>query len=230
MIASWRLIAGLVGTIAVATAIIALAVTGRHWRGERDDLLAAASAASHAVDARGAPRDLSTGEAVKTIRAMGGLIDQARRATSEAKAADAGVVVHVAAQDAATTQEVSTDVLDQLARTRADLATAHALAGQRLRELTAARATLGGGGGEAVPYDPEPACRAYAGTDCDGLLAKLGAAQEQAQQLLGWQRFYPTMKATHDAAAGDQLPAKAGQSETANRGGDDVTGSAGRAP
>ena len=197
MIAYWRLIVAGIG----AVALLGLVIAGQHLRGQRDDLLAAASAASHAVDAKGSPRDLDTGQAVKAIRAMGGLIDQVRQKTVEAKAADAGVVVRVAAQDADTQQEVSTDVLNQLARTRADLAAARALAGQRLRALTSARATVGAGGGEAVPYDPEPACRAYAGTDCDGLLAKLGAAQEQTQQLLGWQRFYPAMKANHEAAA-----------------------------
>ncbi|HEU4958954.1 MAG TPA: hypothetical protein VFT56_00985 [Sphingomonas sp.] len=219
-----RLIAMAVEVITVA----ALVALGLHWRGQRDDLLAAVSASSHAINAKGAPRDLGTAEAVKTIRGMGLAIDTARRATSDAMAKDAQSALTVERADAGASEEVSTDVLDQLARTRADLADARALADKRLRALTAARPVDGGGSATPVPYDPEPACRAYAGSDCDGLLAKLAAADEQTQQLLGWQRFYPAVKANHDAASA-KLPERDGPSVSADDGGLDVSGGAGRA-
>ncbi|WP_313534411.1 hypothetical protein [Sphingomonas sp.] len=192
-------------TLGLALALaIALAVIGDlSHKGEA--LRSATAIAAHATDGKGAPRDLSTKEAIAQIRILGSAVDAARKASADAKAADAAHVITVERADARTNQEVSSDVLAKFDRVQAELAASRALAGQRMRELAAARADQGGGGAPAVAPDPDATCRAAFAADCDGVLALLAAAERQTAQLAGWQAWWAAVAANHadDTEAGD---------------------------
>lgn len=186
--------------IALGIAIIIMGMLYHGAKNDRDSLLSTISTATHATDSKGRPATLGVRQANDAVRGLATTVAQAREAQHKAETADAQAVIKTERADARINTEVSNDVLTQLARTRADLDAARALAAERLRIIRTAGNNQGGAGQTPVPYDPEPACRTYAGTSCDGLLAKLAAAEENTVKLIGWQQWYPRMKAAHDAA------------------------------
>jgi hypothetical protein len=183
-----------------ALGALLLIVSLLYWSAieERDDLRIAASISGHARDADGRQVTLATKAAVEQIRILGNAVDAARQASAEAAAADANHALKVERADTQTSTEVSNDVQRQLDQTRTALADSRALAAERLRELAQTRADQGGGGDEAVPEDPDATCRAVAAASCDEILALLAEAESNTAALLGWQRFWPEVKANHD--------------------------------
>ncbi|RSV44428.1 hypothetical protein CA234_03160 [Sphingomonas sp. ABOLE] len=181
--------------LALALAI-ALAVIGdlSHKVGA---LLSTTAIAAHATDKAGQPRDLSTKDAIAQIRILGAAVDQARKASADAKAADAAHVINVERADARATQEVSTDVLAKFDSVQAELAASRALAAQRMRELAAARADQGSGGAPAIAADPDATCRAHFAASCDEVLTLLAEAERNTAVALGWQAFWARVAANH---------------------------------
>lgn len=201
-------------------AVLAMALT---WRGERNQLVTAISIAAHAADAKGRPITWSASDAIAQVRIMGKAIDDTKLATANAEATDAQRVTRIERGDAKIIQEVSTHVQDQLERTRGALSDSRALAAERLRALAAARADQGGGGDAAGAPAPDAICGAYFAASCDEVLALLAEAEANTVKLLGWQEFWPRLKANHDgsaAQAADQvLPSILGRGEAAEIGG-----------
>jgi hypothetical protein len=189
--------------LALALAI-ALAVIG-DLSHKVDALLSTTAIAGHVTDKQGQPRDLSTKDAIAQIRILGAAVDQARKASADAKAADAAHVINVERADARANQEVSTDVLAKFDRVQAELAASRALAAQRMRELAAARADQGGGGASAGTEDPDATCRAHFAASCDEVLALLAEAERNTAVALGWQAFWAGIAANHadDAEAAE---------------------------
>ncbi len=177
-----------------------------HFAGQRDQLKSAVSIAAHAKDKHGRPVTLSVADAVTQVRILGQAVDDARLAAKTAEAADANHVITVERADARTTQEVSTDVQAQLARVQDDLAASRRLADQRLRQLAAARADQGGGGGAPVAADPDATCRAYFAATCDEVLTLLAEADANTVKLLGWQKWWAAVRANHDRARAQDPP------------------------
>lgn len=186
--------------IGLALALLVVGVLYANAKGHRDSLLDTVSTVTDARDGKGQPGRLSVKNAEKAVRDMAAALQRVRQLQHGAAVKDAATVINTERKDAQINTEVSANVLHQLAETRSALDAARALAADRLREIRAARAAQGGGGEAAEPYDPEPACRTYGGSDCDGLLAKLAAAEENTVKLIGWQEWFPQMKANHDAA------------------------------
>lgn len=181
--------------LALALAI-SLAVIG-HVTQQKDALRAAASTAGHAVDKAGSPVTLSTKGAIAQIRILGAAVDQARQARPDAAAKDATHALTVERADARTTQEVSSDVLAKFDRIQVELDASRALASQRMRELTAARAHQGGGGAPAVAEDADATCRAHFAASCDEVLALLAEAERNTAGLVGWQAWWAGVAANH---------------------------------
>lgn len=192
--------------IGLALALLVVGVLYASAKGDRDSLLDTVSTVTDARDGKGQPGRLSVKNADKAVRDMAATIARVRQVQHEAAVKDAATVINTERKDAQINTEVSANVLHQLAETRSALDAARALAADRLREIRAARAADSGGGEAPIPYDPEPACRTYGGTDCDGLLAKLAAAEENTVKLVGWQEWFPQMKANHDRARPDAGP------------------------
>lgn len=183
---------------------VSLAVIGRLSH-DVDAFRSTASTVAHARDKQGNPLTLSTKDALAQIRILGAAVDDARKASADAKAEDQAHVITVERADARTNQEVSSDVLAKFDRVQAELAASRALAAQRMRELAAARADQGGGGAPASPEDPDATCRAHFAASCDEVLALLAEAERNTAVALGWQDFWAGVAANHtDDAAGGQ--------------------------
>jgi len=185
--------------LALALAI-ALAVIG-DLSHKVDALLSTTAIAAHVTDKQGQPRDLSTKDAIAQIRILGTAVEEARKASADAKAADAAHVITVQRADARTNQEVSSDVLAKFDRVQAELAASRALAAQRMRELNAARADQSGGGAPAGAADPDATCRAHFAASCDEVLALLAEAERNSAIALGWQAWWARIAANHAADA-----------------------------
>lgn len=169
-----------------------------------DALLSTTAIAAHVTEKQGQPRDLSTRDAIAQIRILGTTVDDARKASADAKAADAANVITIERADARTNQEVSSNVLAKFDRVQAELAASRALAAQRMRELDAARADQGGGGAPAGAADPDATCRAHFATSCDEVLALLAEAERNSAIALGWQAWWAGIAANHaDDPQGD---------------------------
>ncbi|GLI99106.1 hypothetical protein [Sphingobium sp. BS19] len=92
--------------------------------------------------------------------------------TAEAMAKDRANVRRVAGEQNAINERKARDIETRLGSTAARY--------NRLRD----KANKGGFGDPAVPVLPDATCKAYVGADCDGVLAKLKAAEDQTAQLI----------------------------------------------
>jgi hypothetical protein len=116
-----------------------------------------------------------------------------RKAAAEAKAADLENVARVQAEQATITERIEDEYQGKLA-TAAD----------RYDRLRAQAAAYSGSPRTAdMSEASEATCRAYAGTDCDGIPALLKAAQDNTDKLIGLQAW---TAAQASVAFGDTAP------------------------
>lgn len=159
------------------------------------------SIAADMRDKAGNPVTLSTKAALAQIRILGAAVSDARKASADAKAKDQAHVITVERADARTNEEVSSDVLAKLDRVQAELDASRALAAQRMRELSAARADQDRRRASPVADDSDATCRAHFAAACDEVLTLLAEAERNTVQLLGWQAWWPEVAANHAEAA-----------------------------
>ncbi|KTF70684.1 hypothetical protein ACNFJ7_02285 [Sphingomonas sp. HT-1] len=187
--------------LALALAI-ALAVIG-DLSHKVDAFRSTTSTAADVRDKAGNPVTLSTKAALAQIRILGAAVSDAQKASTDAKAKDQAHVITVERANARTNQEVSSDVLAKLDRVQAELDASRALAAQRMRELSAARADQDRGRGSPVADDPDATCRAHFAAACDEVLTLLAEAERNTVKLLGWQAWWPEVAANHHAEAAE---------------------------
>ena len=106
-------------------------------------------------------------------------VENYRAASAEAQRQAQENVARVKANQAAITERTANDYKARLAAVDARY--------ERVRAQLAARTDLRSSDLAPVSIASDATCRAYGGTDCDTLLARLMVAEKQAQQLIGLQ-------------------------------------------
>ncbi len=142
-------------------------------------LLAANAILFLVLNARTADRDEWRDRAVAEEKAHQQSVENFRVATAEAQRQAQANVIRVKAEQAAITERTKNDYQAQLAAVDARY--------DRVRAQLAARTDLGSADLAPVSIASDATCRAYAGTDCDTLLARLMVAEKQAVQLISLQ-------------------------------------------
>ena len=144
-------------------------------------LLAANSILFLVLNGRTADRDQWRDRAVAEEKAHQQSVANFRAATVEAQRQAQANVARVKAEQTAITERTKNDYQAQLAAVDARY--------DRVRAQLAARTDLSSTDLAPVSVASDATCRAYAGTDCDTLLARLAVAEKQTQQLIalqGW--------------------------------------------
>ena len=142
-------------------------------------LLAANSILFLVLNGRTADRDQWRDRAVAEEKAHQQSVTNFRSATAEAQRQAQANVARVKAEQAAITERTKNDYQAQLAAVDARY--------ERVRAQLAARTDLSSTDLAPVSIASDATCRAYAGADCDTLLARLMVAEKQAVQLVALQ-------------------------------------------
>ena len=143
------------------------------------------------LEARTADRDKWQAQAAAEKRAHEQTEANIRAASAEAQRQAQANVERVKAEQAAITERTVDDYQARLAAVDARY--------ERVRAQLAARTDLSSSDTAPVSIASDATCRAYAGTDCDGLLAKLRIAERQAWNLVAlreWTADQALVKAT----------------------------------
>ena len=142
-------------------------------------LLAANTILFLVLNSRTADRDEWRDRATAETKAHQQSVENFRVATAEAQRQAQANVARVKAEQAAITERTKNDYQARLADVDARY--------DRVRAQLAARTDLSSSDAAPVSIASDATCRAYAGTDCDTLLARLMAAEKQAVQLISLQ-------------------------------------------
>ena len=160
----------------------ALAFAGRWWReGLIAALIVAVALLAMKVEVRTAERDSARTSFAAEQQAHHQTIANYRAASAEAQRQAADNVKRVTAEQAQITERTKNEYQARLADVDARY--------DRLRTQLAARADLRSSDPAPVSLASDATCRAYAGTDCDGLLAKLRIAERQAWNLIALRQW-----------------------------------------
>ncbi|KKW92238.1 hypothetical protein [Sphingobium chungbukense] len=155
----------------------ALALARRFWWAPVIiGLMVALALTSMKVDVRTAERDKARTDFAAEHQAHRQTEANYRAASAEAQRQAARNVKRVEAEQIAITERTVNDLKSHYA----DVDTRY----ERVRAELAARADLRSSDPAPVSTASDATCRAYAGTDCDGLLAKLRIAERQAWNLI----------------------------------------------
>ncbi|GLV22025.1 hypothetical protein TomMM35A_18780 [Sphingobium sp. TomMM35A] len=144
-------------------------------------LLAANSILFLVLNSRTADRDQWRDRATAEERAHKQTVANYRAASAEAQRQAQANVARVKADQAAITERTVNDYQARLAAVDARY--------ERVRAQLAARTDLRSSDAAPVSIASDATCRAYAGTDCDGLLAKLRVAERQAWNLVALRKW-----------------------------------------
>ena len=142
-------------------------------------LLAANSILFLVLNGRTADRDHWRDRAAAEAKAHQQTVTNFRAATAEAQRQAQANVARVKAEQAAITERTKNDYQARLADVDARY--------DRVRVQLAARIDLRSSNPAPVSIASDATCRAYAGTGCDTLLARLMAAEKQTAQLIALQ-------------------------------------------
>ncbi|WP_257540697.1 hypothetical protein [Sphingobium sp. CFD-1] len=140
-------------------------------------LIAALTVTILKLEARTAERDRWQTQASAEKQAYDQTVANYRAASAEAQRAAVANVERVKAEQAQITERTVHDYQARLAAVDARY--------ERVRAELATRTDLSSSEIAPVSIASDATCRAYAGTDCDGLLAKLAIAERQAWNLVG---------------------------------------------
>lgn len=133
------------------------------------------------VEVRTAERDKARTDFAAEQQAHKQTVVNYRAASAEAQRQAADNVERVKAEQAAITERTVNDYQARLADVDARY--------DRVRAQLAARTDFRSSNPVPVSVASDAACRAYAGTDCDGLLAKLRIAERQAWNLVALRKW-----------------------------------------
>lgn len=142
-------------------------------------LLAASVVLLLMLNTRTADRDQWRDRATAEEQAHAQIVANYRTASAEAQRQAQANVARVTAEQAAITERTKNDYQARLADVDARY--------ERVRAQLAARTALRSSDPAPVSIASDATCRAYAGTDCDTLLARLMAAEKQTAQLIALQ-------------------------------------------
>ena len=160
----------------------ALAFAGHWWReGVIAALVVAIALVAMKADIRTAERDKARSDFASEQQAHKQTVINYRAASAEAQQQAAANVARVKADQAAITERTVNDYQTRLANVDARY--------DRVRAQLAARTDLRSADAAPMSIASDATCRAYAGTDCDGLLAKLRVAERQAWNLVALRRW-----------------------------------------
>ena len=133
------------------------------------------------ADLRTAERDKARTDFAAEQQAHQQTIANYRTASAEAQRQAAANVERVKAEQAQITERTLNDYQARLAAVDARY--------ERVRAELVARTDLSGSDLAPVSIASDATCRSYAGTDCDGLLAKLAIAERQAWNLVALRKW-----------------------------------------
>jgi len=160
----------------------ALELAGRWWReGLIAALVVVIALLAMNIEVRTAERDTARTGLAAEQQAHKQTVANYRAASAEAQREAADNVVRVKAEQAQITERTKNEYQARIADVDARY--------ERVRTQLAARADLGSPDPAPVSLASDATCRAYGGTDCDGLLAKLRVAERQAWNLIALRQW-----------------------------------------